>query len=266
MNPDFKSKIKTVFNGDVESVDFSNHITVPTINKWVSYKTNGLIETLLDGSWKNYVNLPMASTNIIYFKGTWMKEFKPENAKTEKFKSPKGQRNVKMMNIVEDTRYSSNEKFQYVKKSFDGACYMEFILPAEGISIKEAVKLFTPEMYHDLTGNTSEYRVTLGLPSFTTKFKTDIASSMKKIGVDMSAMNLSGIGIGTQSVGSNQEISLKVYEEGVEFAAVTGGWASAGPVSPTYPEVEIKFDRPFIYLIRSSYTNTILLYGTVVNP
>lgn len=266
VNPEFKSKIQTVFNGDVESVDFSNPITVPTINKWVSYKTNGLIEKLLSGSWKNYVNLPMASTNTIYFKGTWLKEFKPENTKTEKFKSPKGQRNVKMMNMVELTEYSSNEKFQYVEKDFDGSFYMAFILPAEGISIKEAVELFTPEMHNELKVKTRTYYVTLGLPSFTTKFETDIAHSMKKMGVDMSSMNLSGIGIGTQAVGSNQEISLKVNEEGVEFAAVTGGWASAPAGTPDYPEVEIKFDRPFIYLIRSSYTNSILLYGTVVNP
>lgn len=265
VNPDFRSKIQTVFNGDVESVDFSNSKTVPTINKWVSYKTNGLIESLLSGSWKNYVNLPMACANTIYLNGDWAEKFEPKDTKTEKFKTPNGERKVKMMNMVEYTGYYSNEKFQYVKKNLEGyEYYMELILPAEGVSINEAMELFTPEISMALQYSTT-YRVTLGLPSFITRNSFDIADIMKKMGLDMASMNLSGIGIGTQPVGTGQETYLKVYEDGIEGAAVTGGWVSSGP-SHNYREVEVKFNRPFIYIIRNSETGAALLAGAVVNP
>ncbi|MDE7153098.1 MAG: hypothetical protein K2O00_01475 [Muribaculaceae bacterium] len=271
INPEFSSTVKTVFNGIVESVDFGNPATVPTINKWVSRRSKGLIEKILPGSWKEYATLPMVSTNAIYFSGDWGTVFKPENTRTELFHAPGGDIKVNMMNMTYLTNYASHEKFQYVCKSFAGSYnHIELFLPADGVSLNELMDLLTPEVLDNLRPST--YHVTLSLPAFKVENRISMPEIINNMGINVDALDLSAMGLGTVSVITNQSTSMKLNEQGVEFAVAYEtpiGTAPIGP-QPVYPSVTVKFDRPFIYHIRPANYNerpgVIMLAGAVVNP
>jgi serpin B len=59
---------------------------------------------------------------------------------------------------------------------------------------------------------------------------------------------------------------IRVDEEGTEAAAATG--VSVGVTSMPPPEeiVEMKIDRPFLFVIHDTKTGAVLFLGRVVNP
>ena len=63
-----------------------------------------------------------------------------------------------------------------------------------------------------------------------------------------------------------QKTYLKIDEKGAEAAAVT--YVSVGLLAmrPTKEPIEVKFDRPFLYVITDAMTNSILFTGQVGNP
>ena len=58
-----------------------------------------------------------------------------------------------------------------------------------------------------------------------------------------------------------QKSYVKVDEEGTEAAAVT-----AGVVVPVSMPSEIRFDRPFLFVLRERLTGTILFMGVIHDP
>lgn len=264
---DFVSTMQNVYNGGVEYVDFSNEATVPAINQWVYDNTNGLIRSILSGEWEKYINTPMVCANTVYFIGVWRREFKKEDTKDDIFYGSKGNCPIKMMHQEKETDYAANEKFQLLSKDFKMAYNVaEFYLPAEGMDIREAVRLLTPEMQQSLRGSLENCMVNLSLPSFKTEKNTDFATIMNKMGVDMSNVDLSAINMGNGPVFTNQQTSLKVDEKGAEFSASTYRITTSTGEDPEYKLITISFNRPFIYIIRNRVTNTILLAGVVANP
>nr|HPL82393.1 serpin family protein [Anaerolineaceae bacterium] len=57
---------------------------------------------------------------------------------------------------------------------------------------------------------------------------------------------------------------IDVNEDGTEAAAAT--MVSMAPTSMPGEAITLRFDRPFIYLIYNTQTNTVLFMGHVVAP
>ncbi|MDE6267097.1 MAG: hypothetical protein K2M07_07100 [Muribaculaceae bacterium] len=266
VTPGFVTTMQEVFNGKVKSVDFTDPITVPTINKWVADNTNGLISSILDGDWKNYIDLDLASANTVYFKGNWLDKFNESKTVKEQFRGSKGNKQVDMMHQTTRTGYASNDKFSMVCKNFNGGpVNAEFYLPAEGISVNDFTALLTPEMQASLKESCKLYDVTLSLPKFSTDKEVGLDKVLTGMGINLSNMDLTSMGLQAAPMKVLHKTSLKIYEEGAELAAVTGGILTApdpGEVV-TYPKVTVHFNRPFCYIIRHSQTGIILMAGVV---
>ena len=66
-----------------------------------------------------------------------------------------------------------------------------------------------------------------------------------------------------------QRAFVEVNEQGTEAAAVTAVEMESWPTSiePTpLPPAVMTVDRPFLFLIRDDYTNTILFLGHITDP
>ncbi len=59
---------------------------------------------------------------------------------------------------------------------------------------------------------------------------------------------------------------VNVDEQGTEAAAATAMVARAGGMPRPEPIIEVRVDRPFLFWIIDSPTDTILFSGRVVNP
>ncbi len=269
----FKSTVKDIYNADVESVDFYQSTTVPAINKWVSDKTHGLISGILYGDWTKFTDLSQTSANTVYFKGDWAVKFDKKATTNSLFNAPTGKVIVDMMKAVRVTYYAKANGVEMVRLSYkNGINAMELYLPDSKTSVKDIVATITPEIQEDLKVNASAYEVTLALPRIKTMPELiNINNPLKSMGLtSLDATDYSPMGI-NKILGFiiNHQTYISVDEEGTELAAVTGGMDATSPgpnETPQYPKVKVDFDRPFMYIIRNTKTDAILMAGVVTNP
>src|SRR5262249_14255703 len=76
--PDFMQRTQDYFNAQVTALSFDDPTAPATLNRWVSEKTHGKIDKIVD---QIDAHAMLLLTNAIYFKGTWAKEF--DKAKTK---------------------------------------------------------------------------------------------------------------------------------------------------------------------------------------
>ena len=109
------------------------------------------------------------------------------------------------------------------------------------------------------------------LPKFSTDYSTEgaLPAILKAKGVRNAfsgAADFSGISADEDVMISQvlQKVKIDVTEKGTEFAAVTV-ISFVTSALPTTPPQKIVFDadRPFVYMIRETSTNAILLIGTL---
>lgn len=266
---DFSDLMAFSYNAGVETVDFSKEITVLAINQWVADNTNGLITSLLDGDWKNYLSIPMANANTVYFKGLWHKKFDSQNTKSEIFHTPNGSKDVKMMHNTIRCVYSSNDLAEMVNLEFEGQTNnMELYLPTECISPQQLIADLTIDLQTDLRNKANLYDITISLPLFTTFCSYDLSGSLSNLGItNLKNVDFTPMGLGIQQTSVIHKTSVKIDEEGAEMAAITGGWVTTGaPDEKEYKKVKIDFNRPFVYIVRNRHTGAILMAGAVTNP
>jgi len=85
IKPDFKEALSRFYNSDIENVDFKNaEATTDVINKFVSDKTRGIIDKILEADAIDGLSR-LVMINAVYFKGLWKNQFNPEDTETQPF-------------------------------------------------------------------------------------------------------------------------------------------------------------------------------------
>lgn len=257
--PAFKGVLSDYYAGQLINTDPSGEAGMKAINKWVSVKTKGLITSLI----KEPKPWPSALINTAYFKSTWKDKFKKENTRKEDFHNIDGPvSRVDMMHISREFQYAEKDGLRFIALPYGNGNYeMDLVIPEEGKSFAETAGKLTAADFTSLLGERKTYSVNLGLPKFNATTNINLMNSLAKMGISKLTLDkmLSSI-ISVADV--QQGTYIHVDEEGTEAAAATVIWAggSAGPTK----EIDLTFDRPFIYLIRETSTGTILFMGQQV--
>lgn len=119
------------------------------------------------------------------------------------------------------------------------------------------------------TENLSEERVAISLPQFTLEDCYDLNSILQDMGVtdifDETKADLTGISPNPNFYLSKiiHKTFVEVDESGSEAAAASG---VVGVEKSSVSGLEFKVNRPFLFFIRHSDTQTILFYGRVLSP
>lgn len=257
--PAFKGVLSDYYAGQLINTDPSGEAGMKAINKWVSDKTNGLITSLI----KEPKTWPSALINTAYFKSTWKDKFKKENTRKEDFHNIDGPvSRVDMMHISLEFQYAEKDGLRFIALPYGNGNYeMDLVIPEEGKSFAETAGKLTAADFTSLLGERKTYTVNLGLPKFNATTNINLMNSLAKMGISKLTLDkmLSSI-ISVADV--QQGTYIHVDEEGTEAAAATviGLAGSPGPTE----EIDLTFDRPFIYLIRETSTGTILFMGRQV--
>lgn len=256
---------RNVFNAGVDYVDFKDLKTINKINDWAKEKTRGLIDHILDAD-KDFSDLDLFIANAVYFKGQWNNKFKEEDTYKETFHGEFFDVQTDMMHITELMRYIEDEKFTLVKIPFKGIgnFYMEVLLPKEGFTGKDVLASLTPEKRKEIYRSSSYGRVHLTFPKFKSRGKVAIDLVLEKLGINTGALvDFTPMGISKPvKTHVDQKTYISVDEEGTELAAVTIHDVSMGGGDPTYKDVVIKVDRPFIYIVRNP-DGVVLMAGMI---
>ena len=280
---DVKDSFINVLNSKYQAEMLYDKFDSPKIiNDWVKNKTNGMIEKILDQMNKDFV-LGMASA--LAMDVNWQDSFSCNDTKGEDFtKINNSKINVQMMHKT----YESNAK--YIKnKDMEGiiipyetvdSSRLEFVAILPNNKVDDYINNLTKEKLDSIFNNqtlaTEKYHINLSLPRFTYSYEVeDFIEVLKNMGIklafDPELANFKNMIDIYENVYVGEAIHktrIELNEKGTKAAAVTyfGMFKNSAMLEKDYEEVDIKFNKPFIYLIRESNTGEILFFGSVFEP
>ena len=285
----YKSYIKRSFmntlNNKYKSEILYDEFSTPlVINNWVNDKTKGMIKEVIDRIPSDFV---LGLANAIAIDVKWVYQFECDNTVSEVFYKENNEKiNVSMMHGY----------YQGGVSYLDGDVKGIMLPYDEGLSFvallpNESLKSFTSTLDKNKVGkilnsfkeSSSSKRVNLSLPKFKYDFDLkDFKNILVSMGIKdafdpltasfdeiITKDNSSKAGINNIYVSDAiHKTYIDLNETGTKAAAVTyfGLKDSSMVMEEDYDEINIKFDKPFIYMIKDDKTNEILFFGSVYEP
>ena len=240
------------------------------INDWVNEQTEGRIDELIpQGAIEVLTRLVLV--NAIYFNAQWAYQF--EQAQTGPgpfYLLDSSQVSTPMMNQTEIFPYARLDGYQALEMPYKGHELSMVVLLPDQERFEEFEAGFSLDTLQTTLASLSPHNLDLNFPKFEFDASFQLADTLDGMGMhdafiegvaDFSGMD------GTRDLLITDVIHkafVSVAEEGTEAAAATG--VVVGVTSMPPEPVEVKVDRPFIFLIRDIETGAILFMGRVTNP
>jgi serpin B len=264
----FLDTVSLYFGARVAGVEFDDPATVTRINAWVDTATAGKIPKVLDAIDDGIVMLLM---NAIYFKGSWRAQFDPDNTHNAPFATERGTSyTARMMHLeTREVALASVNGAQAVDLPYGRAAFtMTAILPPSGTDVDVFIQSLDQPRWNAIVAALHQTKADVYLPKFTMKWEDTLNSDLKSMGMenafcegcaDFTRMSPLGDELFIDFVQHNTFVN--VNEEGTEAAAVTTVGVGVTSLPPS-----IRFDRPFVFVIRERLSGTILFMGKVAVP
>ncbi len=262
---DFISTNQNFYDAEVGNLDFREPEAVTIVNDWVERKTNGKIEEIVE---EFDPQTRLFLVNALYFKSEWKYRFKTEDTRNAPFYStPENSVDVQMMNMNAEVPHFSNEMFSsiilpYKKERFE----MLLFLPHSELTTNSIVESMTSENLNAWLEGYQLSDLDVGLPKFKMEYENTLNDELTNMGLGIAFS--SGADFGKINKEAPLQISeviqktfIEVNEEGTEAAAVTGVGIELTSAGPSFVA-----NRPFLYMIRDSYTGSICFMGRVGLP
>jgi serpin B len=259
------------YGAGMRIVDFINETEQSrvTINDWVSEQTEDRIKDLIPPGVINFLTR-LVLTNAIYFNAAWLYPFEESVTSTGLFHLLDGSDvTVPMMKQTESFRYTEGDNYQAVELPYDGQeLSMLIMLPGAG-QFDAFEKELDAGLVDEIINKLGTQQVALTMPKFEFESSFGLKEALSMLGMEIAfseQADLSGMD-GGRSLFIQDVIHkafVSVDEAGTEAAAATA--VIVGLTAAPLEQVEVKIDRPFIFLIRDIQTGSIIFVGRVLNP
>lgn len=255
-------------NADVFEMPFSTK-AVKEINSWVSDKTEGMIDSIINELEPEAV---MCLVNALLFDSKWEEVYDEHQMDDGVFVTEKGETLPVKYMCSSENLYIKDEKATGFLKYYEGRKYaFVALLPDEGISVEEYVSTLNGEKLEELLENAEESEVHAKIPKFEYEMDLNLKSALKDMGMekafDEEKADFSGLG---QIQGGNiwigdvlHSTKITVAEQGTKAGASTAVVMHAAGV-PQNPK-EVTLDRPFVYMIVDRENNIPIFMGTLMS-
>jgi serpin B len=233
------------------------------INAWVADQTNGLIPELLA---EGFINdqMILVLTDALYFEAEWQRHFGKSSPITDSFTRLDGSTiQVEFLRELElADRRGRGDGFVGAEIPYIGGAFsMLIIVPDEGRFAELRDRLDQDLLDQiDSTFTTGPYE--LLMPRWDATTNLDLMGWLSAIGA--APGHYPGISPDAFLGAAVHGADITVDELGTVAAAATaGGFLMSGP--PT-PELTVKADKPFLYVIRQRSNGLVLFAGQVTDP
>jgi serpin B len=239
------------------------------INKWVSDQTEDRIKDLIPPRAIDSLTR-LVLTNAIYFNAAWASQFEKGATQPGVFHLADGSEvKVPMMHQVERLNYMDGDKFEAVELPYDGQELSMLVVVPDAGKFAEVEKTMDAAQVNSVIKNLNGRQIALSLPAFKLESEFSLKKALSGMGMPLAfsdSADFSGM-VGRKDLYISAVIHkafIETDESGTEAAAATAVImrATAMPAAP----LEVKIDRPFIFLIRDIKTGTVLFIGRVMNP
>jgi len=277
----YLDRLATHYDAGVNLLDF---ITEPEpsriiINDWVSEQTKDRINDLIPAGGITSLTR-VVLTNAIYFLADWKVKFDASKTEQKTFTRKDGSGVTVPMMTLEDINSEPGNALKLLYGRVDSVrilelpycgdrLVMDFLLPDPGAFDYFESKL-TKQAVEELVKSLDSVSLPpVRIPRFEfTSGSISLKDAFLALGMEVpfSSMeaDFSGMSDTYLYIGDIvHKAFIKIDENGTEAAAATAVLMEATSVSA--PKIFVA-DRPFVYLIRDTQTNTILFMGRVLDP
>lgn len=270
LKTNFLNIIKSNASYHVYEVDFNKpELVRQKINKWVSLKTQQLIQQFLPES-SITTDTKLMLTSAIYFKGKWQEAYDKKNTENNDFKLANGKTiKIPMMHQQNKFLYSENDQVQLLQLSYQkSSLVMAILLPKDNISLKTALSTINEKTFSKLIKQANKKEVNVSLPKFSVStMLNNLNEILQKNGMtepfsekaDFSNMTNNKLMISDVL----QKTVIKVDEEGTIAAAATEIGLS---VTSFEPPIQFNANHPFLFIIFDKPSSLILFIGLINHP
>ena len=268
---DFLNINKTIYDAEVEKLNFSSSSAVQTINSWVADKTHDKIKSIIQQL--NPLDR-LVLLNAIYFNGIWTNKFDENGTHMLNFTKTDGTNiEVPMMKKEEKLGYTSNSLFSAIKMPYGKGQFNMFVmLPANGKSSQDVIDELNTDNWNNWVKSFEiKDPVVVTMPRFKFAFETKLNKVLVQMGMekafqpyiaDFSKMSDEDLYISS----AIHKSFIDVNENGTEAAAVTSITFTTTSAGNEPPKTYFTVNKPFVFAITEKDTNAILFMGEVQNP
>ncbi len=237
------------------------------INDWVSDNTEGRIEDLIPpGMIDSLTRLVL--TNAIYFNAAWMYPFAEGATRHAAFHKLDGSEvMLPTMSLTESLAYGNGDGYQAIELPYDGGELSMLILVPDTGRFAEFEAALDADRLAAISQGLGYEQVRLSLPRFEFETELQLGDILAEMGMPVAFSgdaDFSGI-TGSPELTISEVVHkafVGVDEAGTEAAAATAVIMrlTAMPGEP----IEVRVDRPFVFVIRDIVTGALLFAGRVV--
>ena len=272
VNEDFLTTVKSYYDAGVFTAEFDEK-TLKDINNWVTQKTNGQIQNVLDRIDENAV---MYLINALNFEADWLNDYNEYDVSDGTFTKADGTMQDAEFMYKRENGYLSDEDTQgFIKYYKDRKYAYVALLPEAGVNIDDYIASLDGEKLTNLL-NTADMaqEVETAIPKYETTYDTEMSEIFKALGMtdafDSRLADFSKMGT-AQVEGENICINriihkafIRVAEKGTQAGAATVvEMIAEGAMMIENPPKEVYLNRPFVYMIIDPQTKLPLFMGAV---
>ena len=237
-----------------------------TINDWVAFRTKDRIKDLIPQGVLD-AQTRLVLTNAIYLKASWLVPF--NDAVRGSFHLANGSDvQVDLMSRNGNLAYGAGDGFQAVRLPYAGGLSMVLIVP-DASRLSSFERGLDGAALRRIASGLSSTQVILSMPKFSFRSQSQLKDALSELGMPLAFTDRADFSGMTKQ--ESLEIAAVIHqafiavdEKGTEAAAATAVVASL--TSAPQRQVELKIDRPFLFLIQDDETGAILFMGRVADP
>ncbi len=278
---EYKDILLNKYNAEIKYDAFRS---ADGINNWIENKTFGQIKNILKDEIVTNPNNEMFLINALAIDMAWKDKFDEENTHGGTFYLENGnEMTATMMNQeTKSDNVSYYKDSNVIAISMDLEKYeneqMEFIAIMPNNDLSNYVENFEEDTLKNITSNLTLASKTkngldIFIPRFSFDYELSLNDDLKTLGItdafdenladfsNMSSKRPLWVG------GALHKANIDFTEKGVKAAAVTVIYMTDESIMINENKpIEIKIDKPFMYLIKDKKTNEIWFVGTVYEP
>lgn len=273
VNEDFLRTVKSYYDAGVFSADFADKQTLKDINSWVTQKTNGQIQNILDKIDENAV---MYLVNALNFEADWLNDYDEYSVNDGTFTKADGRtQDAEFMYMAENGYLEDEDTTGFIKYYKDKKYAFVGLLPDKDVKIEDYINSLDGEKITNLLdGINLQQEVETAIPKFETTYDTEMSELFKNLGMtdafDCRVADFSKMGT-AQAEGENVCINrvihkgfIRVAEKGTQAGAATVvEMVAEGAMAIKERPKQVYLNRPFVYMIIDTQNNLPLFIGTV---
>lgn len=261
---DFLKTNAAYYNADIYGSKFDKG-TMKDINNWVSEKTDGMIENMMDDVSENAI---MYLINALAFDAEWGKIYTENNIHEGEFNGTLGKQSVDMMSSTEAVYIDDGNATGFVKPYASGYSFVA-MLPNEDISVEDYINSMNWNKFMYAIGNARETAVQVTLPKFKAEYSAEMNDTLKAMGIndafESDKANFSKMADENLYIDRvMHKTFINVDERGTKAGAATSVEMRFGIRCGVMIPV-VCLDRPFVYMIIENETKLPVFIGTVMN-